>query len=265
MQNTGSKDNTELRPLRIDSNYVVSDDGNLWRILKGRPRHRNTRRHEYKNTSFGWLRKVYGTPGGKYRNYIRVTMNDKGMSLHRLVLSTFLPREDEDLLQVNHKDRNTFNNSLENLEWCNNRENVQHRLATVREKSYSDLKKEKEEHDKETAKLSDIYVPKVMGEWQIKYDIDAIKYELETNPASLEVISKKLKCSHRAMRYWQEKLKVKRPKHRHDIQKVLSLHESGVPFREIAKIIGCVPTTVHSLIRKGTAQRLSKAEHCSSE
>ena len=45
---------------------------------------------------------------------------------HRLVMLCFEPREDADKLQVNHKDGNKLNNSLENLEWCTNQENRIH-------------------------------------------------------------------------------------------------------------------------------------------
>lgn len=45
---------------------------------------------------------------------------------HRLVMMCFNPVENQDNLQVNHKDGNKLNNSLENLEWCTNQENRIH-------------------------------------------------------------------------------------------------------------------------------------------
>ena len=45
---------------------------------------------------------------------------------HRLVMMCFEPREDQDSLQVNHKDGVKTNNKLENLEWCTNQENRIH-------------------------------------------------------------------------------------------------------------------------------------------
>lgn len=45
---------------------------------------------------------------------------------HRLVMLCFNPREDADMLQVNHIDGDKTNNSLQNLEWCTNQENRIH-------------------------------------------------------------------------------------------------------------------------------------------
>lgn len=57
----------------------------------------------------------------------------KSCSVHRLVAKTFLYVGDEyntpegiSFLQVNHKDRNTKNNHLSNLEWTTPKENVNH-------------------------------------------------------------------------------------------------------------------------------------------
>jgi hypothetical protein len=59
--------------------------------------------------------------------YIRVYIYNKTYGLHRLIALTFLenPYNKE---QVNHKDGNKLNNSVENLEWCSNRENQIHKF-----------------------------------------------------------------------------------------------------------------------------------------
>ena len=41
----------------------------------------------------------------------------KSFYVHRLLAETFIPNPDN-LPQVNHKDENKLNNSLDNLEWC---------------------------------------------------------------------------------------------------------------------------------------------------
>jgi hypothetical protein len=49
----------------------------------------------------------------------------KTITVHRIVLSSFTENVDN-LPQVNHKDGNKLNNSLDNLEWCSGACNVQH-------------------------------------------------------------------------------------------------------------------------------------------
>ena len=48
------------------------------------------------------------------------------LSVHRLVMNSFYPREDARKLQINHIDGNKHNNKLSNLEWCTGSENMMH-------------------------------------------------------------------------------------------------------------------------------------------
>ena len=48
------------------------------------------------------------------------------VSVNRLILSTYVPVEKMDSLQVNHKDGNKKNNNLSNLEWATCQENIIH-------------------------------------------------------------------------------------------------------------------------------------------
>ena len=61
-------------------------------------------------------------------HYLYVRLNGRKVSIHRLVMKTFLPREDADKMQVNHIDGNKHNNQLDNLEWCTQSENIRHML-----------------------------------------------------------------------------------------------------------------------------------------
>lgn len=65
---------------------------------------------------------------GWYFNVVLHSKNaNKSVKLHRLVAETFIPNP-KNLPQVNHKDMNKQNNCVENLEWCSNKQNIQHAM-----------------------------------------------------------------------------------------------------------------------------------------
>ena len=61
------------------------------------------------------------------KGYLRLWLckggKGKNVKIHRLVAEAFIPNENN-LPQVNHKDENKGNNSVDNLEWCDNRYNA---------------------------------------------------------------------------------------------------------------------------------------------
>lgn len=69
------------------------------------------------------------------RGYIHIGLRDgrkqKTFNVHRLVCAAFLPNIDN-LPFVNHKDENTSNNTLENLEWCTAKYNSNYGTAKER-------------------------------------------------------------------------------------------------------------------------------------
>lgn len=85
--------------------YAVTEDGRVW----------------------GHKRKHFLSPDS-VKGYLRVTLSKnnktKKVFVHRLVLETFNPIEDMEKLQVNHKNENTSDNRIENLEWTTAKENA---------------------------------------------------------------------------------------------------------------------------------------------
>lgn len=74
------------------------------------------------------------TPIRNPNGYLKVGLADgkgghKQLSLHVLVAKHYLPNP-YGYDQVNHKDGNKENCSVENLEWCSCQQNIQHALAT---------------------------------------------------------------------------------------------------------------------------------------
>lgn len=69
------------------------------------------------------------------KGYLRVGLY-KGAAIklkfiHQLIAIAFIPNP-EDKPHINHIDCNTLNNSVDNLEWCTNAENVAHSLKEGR-------------------------------------------------------------------------------------------------------------------------------------
>lgn len=63
---------------------------------------------------------------GYYRIHLKNDQNDFcNMAIHRLVAYTYIPNPNN-VSDVNHKDGNTLNNHVDNLEWCTRKQNNQH-------------------------------------------------------------------------------------------------------------------------------------------
>lgn len=63
--------------------------------------------------------------------YKKAKSKVKGFGIHTLVATQFIPNDDTDKTQVNHKDGNKQNNCVDNLEWVTPKENMRHRIETL--------------------------------------------------------------------------------------------------------------------------------------
>ena len=86
------------------------------------------------------------------RNYLKIKLSVDGKTklkyIHRLVAEAFIPNPNN-FPEVNHKDNDPSNNSVENLEWCDRKYNIDYMLKHQEEI--------KERHEMRIETLEDIY------------------------------------------------------------------------------------------------------------
>jgi len=113
---------TIWKPIAINSNYEVSDNGGVRSLLGpgGYPR-KTPHELKFNMTNSGYVQ-------------VRIPINGKfkWFTVHRLVMETFAPWGSG---HVNHKDGLKLNNTLENLEWCTMSQNILHSYRTLGRKS----------------------------------------------------------------------------------------------------------------------------------
>ena len=91
----------------------------------------------YQVSNTGFVKSIarYGTKGkimiplDNGKGYLRIKLSKnnfaKRVMLHRIIAKAFIPNP-ENKPYINHIDGNKKNNSIENLEWCTQKENVSH-------------------------------------------------------------------------------------------------------------------------------------------
>lgn len=103
----------------------------------------------YQSSTYGRIRSLLSGKvlkwqcGGRRRNYycgsLRKDNKTIPVRLHRLIANTFIPNYYA-LECVNHKDENTLNNRVENLEWCTVSYNNKYGTALERNKETNSTK-----------------------------------------------------------------------------------------------------------------------------
>ena len=98
--------------------YQVSDQGQVQRIL-----------------SDGSTKMIKPRDGVYLTVSLSKNSKSKSCNIHRLVAEAFLPREPYQN-EVNHRDGDKHNNTLENLEWVTQKENLKHAIEELGKHPY---------------------------------------------------------------------------------------------------------------------------------
>lgn len=97
-----------------DGDYKVTESGEVWSF-----KYRTPRKLSYWRGATSPYYQVGLTKDGVAKKYL----------VHRLVAQTFL-KNPNNLEIVHHKDSNVHNNTVENLEWTTQQENIHHSYAS---------------------------------------------------------------------------------------------------------------------------------------
>lgn len=114
----------------------MEQQNEIWKYIKDFPQYQVSnlgRILSLKNPKSPKILKGQITKKGYHQVHLR-DLNGKNYSkqVHRLVLETFLPCPNMNILEVNHKDENKLNNNLSNLEWITHMENVRYGTCSQR-------------------------------------------------------------------------------------------------------------------------------------
>ena len=102
----------EWRPIQGTKGFIeVSNKGRVRSLLRGEPR----------------ILKTQTDNKGYHRIRVTIEQEKRSYRVHREVAKAFIPNP-EKLPQVNHRDGNKDNNSVNNLEWVTNQENAIHAI-----------------------------------------------------------------------------------------------------------------------------------------
>jgi hypothetical protein len=89
----------------------------------------------------------------------------KAFLVHREFAKAFIPNP-HNLSDVNHKDGNKINNSIENLEWCSHTDNVRHAFKTGLVASGEDRKASRLT-SKAVKEIREKYIPRTYSQYKL--------------------------------------------------------------------------------------------------
>lgn len=102
-----------MREVQINRNLILREDGKLFNVHTGEE----------------FIPKSYC--GTKTRQYIQVRVMNKNWPLHQLVMQYFGPPKPGPEYEIDHIDRNTKNNNINNLRWVTKQENANNRKSSL--------------------------------------------------------------------------------------------------------------------------------------
>ena len=111
----------------FEGQYMVSTFGRIYSVERKQNNHSKLQNVKEKI-------KKHSDNGNGYK-FIQLYSNGKNKRayVHRLVAEALIPNP-HNLPQVNHKDEDKSNNSVENLEWCDSKYNINYGTARIRDK-----------------------------------------------------------------------------------------------------------------------------------
>ena len=161
--------------------YFVMEDNQVlniekWKQIPNLP---------YEISSLGKIRNLQGKVLKTYiqnSGYEQIKINYQGLhihkSIHRLVAEAFIPNP-LNKEYVNHIDGNKLNNTVDNLEWCTNSENILHARKTglnPYNKPTLGLKLKPRSNNAKQSQYLGVHWDKSRQRWRAVVVLDKVKY-----------------------------------------------------------------------------------------